>query len=129
MTGGGGVPERLPSMSLHRSERGGAVASAERPIHDLGPRMPGFFRLAAGRAQALFFANDGDLSARLRATWNVRIILWTFTSIEHAVVTHDAHDAMTNSVGLGRVLWFKLLSGVAVAPAGQQCKFSRIVDA
>ena len=79
--------------------------------------------------QALFFANDGVLSARRRATWNVRIILWAFTSIEHAVVTHDAHDAMTNSVGLGRELWFKLLSGVAVAPARQQCKFSRIVDA
>jgi hypothetical protein len=48
----------------------------------------------------------------------VRIILWALTSIEHAVVTYDAHDAMTNSVGLGRELWFKLLSGVAVAVGG-----------
>src|SRR5260370_6194387 len=71
--------------------------------------------------QALFFANDGVLSARRLATWNVRIILWAFTSIEHTVVTYDAHDAMTNSVGLGRELWVKLLSGVAVAPARQQC--------
>src|SRR5258705_12740738 len=95
---------------------------------DLGRQMPGFFRPAAGRRR-LCFRERRSLSVCRRATWNVGIILWALTSIEHAVVTHDAHDAMTNSVGLGRELWFKLLSGVAVAPARQQCKFSRIVDA
>src|SRR5258708_24335150 len=79
--------------------------------------------------QALFFANDGVLSARRRATWNVRIILWAFTSVEHAVVTHDAHDAMTNPVRPGEQVRFKPLSGAAVAPGRQQCKFSRVVDA
>src|ERR1700676_5446524 len=105
-------------MPLHRAERS-AGASAERPIHDSGPRMPGFFRLAAGRRR-LCFRERRSLSVRRRATWNIRIILWALASIEHAVITHDAHDAMTNRVGLGEQLWFKLLSGAAGAPGRQQ---------
>src|SRR5258708_34962141 len=53
VTGGGRTAERLPSMALHQAERG-AVASAERPIHGLGARMPGFLRLAAGRRRLCF---------------------------------------------------------------------------
>src|SRR5258706_11999983 len=48
VTGGGRIAERLPSMSLRRAEKGMQAASAERPIHDLGPRMPGFLGFAAG---------------------------------------------------------------------------------
>jgi len=125
VTGGGRITERLPSMSLRRAERGMQAASRNGRSMTWALECLG----SSDLRPALFFANDGVLSARRRATWNVRIILWAFTSIEHAVVTHDAHDAMTNSVGLGRELWFKLLSGVAVAPTRQQCKFSRIVDA
>src|ERR1700737_874705 len=104
--------------------------SCERGAADpwLEPSNAWVLQICSGRVQA-FHSKTRSLSVHRRPTWNVRIILWALTSIEHAVVTHDAHDAMTNSVGLGRELWFKLLSGVAVAPTRQQCKFSRVVDA
>src|SRR5258706_3257807 len=54
VTGGGRIAERLPSRSLRRAERGMQAASAERPIRDLGPRMPGFLGLPAGRRRLWF---------------------------------------------------------------------------
>src|SRR5260370_2649086 len=90
--------------------------------------MPGFLRLAAG-GRRLCFREPRSLSMRRRNTSNVRIILRALTSVEHAIVAHDAHDAMTNRVSLGEQVWFKLLGGTAVAPGRQQCKSSRIVDA
>src|ERR1700724_1482496 len=52
VTGGGRIAERLPSMSLRRAERGMQAASAERPIHDLGPSNAWVPRTCGRQTQA-----------------------------------------------------------------------------
>jgi hypothetical protein len=52
------------------------------------------------RAAGAVFAICSALFFCCRATLNVRIALWTLAPIEPAVITNDAHNAMSNCAGL-----------------------------